>query len=280
MEGRAARRRLPHLVVRGARRPTRAPRPSSPSAPVCARTSSRPTRRSIPSGFRWCTTGSTRSCGSDAPDEDVVRRHGVDPDKPSVVFVGRITRQKGLPYLLRAAASLPPDVQLVLCAGAPDTTEILAEVEGLDDRAQGRARRASSGSPRCCRATRSSRCCRAATVFACPSVYEPLGIVNLEAMACELAVVATATGGIPEVVVDGETGWLVPIEQVARRHRHPGRPRRLRRRPRRRAHRRRLRRGPGPRTSAWPVGRGRWSTSRGPRSATGPWRSTEQVLGR
>ncbi len=147
----------------------------------------------------------------DAPD--VVRRHGIDPDRSSVVFVGRITRQKGLPYFLRAAAQLPPDVQLVLCAGAPDTKEIAAEVEQLVADLQ---------------ATRSgvvwidemlpqpeiAAILSAGTVFACPSVYEPLGIVNLEAMACELAVVATATGGIPEVVVDGETGWLVPIEQL------------------------------------------------------------------
>ena len=116
-------------------------------------------------------------------------------------------------YFLRAAAALPPEVQLVLCAGAPDTPEIEAEVRGLvDDLA----------------ATRSGvvwiaemlprpdvvALLTAATVFACPSIYEPLGIVNLEAMACETAVVATATGGIPEVVVDGETGWLVPIEQA------------------------------------------------------------------
>ncbi len=146
-------------------------------------------------------------------DEDIVRRHGVDPDQPSVIFVGRITRQKGLPYLLRAAASLPPDVQVVLCAGAPDTPQILAEVEGLMDdlkaKRSGVVWIAEMLPRREVVALLSS-----ATVFACPSVYEPLGIVNLEAMACELPVVATATGGIPEVVVDGETGWLVPIEQV------------------------------------------------------------------
>lgn len=148
-----------------------------------------------------------------ADDLDVVRSHGIDPDRPSVVFVGRITRQKGLPYLLRAAAALPPEVQLVLCAGAPDTPEILAEVEGLV--AELRAHRdgivwIQEMLPR----AQVVAILSAATVFACPSVYEPLGIVNLEAMACELAVVATATGGIPEVVVDGETGWLVPIDQV------------------------------------------------------------------
>jgi len=143
-----------------------------------------------------------------------LRRHGVDPDRPSVVFVGRITRQKGLPYLLRAAAELPPEVQLVLCAGAPDTPQLMAEVEAL--MAELRVGRAgvvwiTEMLPR----AEVIALLSAATVFACPSVYEPLGIVNLEAMACELAVVATATGGIPEVVVDGETGWLVPIEQVA-----------------------------------------------------------------
>ena len=146
-------------------------------------------------------------------DEAIVRRHGVDPDKPSVIFVGRITRQKGLPYLLRAAAALPPDVQLVLCAGAPDTPEILAEVEHLMGELTA-TREGVVWIPEMLPRNEVVALLSAATVFACPSVYEPLGIVNLEAMACELAVVATATGGIPEVVVDGETGWLVPIEQA------------------------------------------------------------------
>ena len=147
-------------------------------------------------------------------DEAVVRGHGVDPERPSVIFVGRITRQKGLPYLLRAAASLPPEVQLVLCAGAPDTPEILAEVEQLMAELTA-TRDGVVWIPTMLPRRDVVALLSAATVFACPSVYEPLGIVNLEAMACELAVVATATGGIPEVVVDGETGWLVPIEQVA-----------------------------------------------------------------
>ncbi len=145
---------------------------------------------------------------------EVARKYGVDPTRPSVVFVGRITRQKGLPYLLRAAAKLPPEVQLVLCAGAPDTPEINAEVGALiAELRQGRHGVVwiAEMLPR----TEVIALLSSATVFACPSVYEPLGIVNLEAMACELAVVATATGGIPEVVVHGETGWLVPIEQVA-----------------------------------------------------------------
>jgi len=146
-------------------------------------------------------------------DGAVVRKHGVDPARPSVVFVGRITRQKGLPYLLRAAASLPPDVQLVLCAGAPDTPHILAEVEQLMDELTA-TRDGVVWIPEMLPRHEVIALLSAATIFACPSVYEPLGIVNLEAMACELAVVATATGGIPEVVVEGETGWLVPIEQV------------------------------------------------------------------
>ena len=147
------------------------------------------------------------------PDPDIARKHGVDPDRPSVIFVGRITRQKGLPYLLRAAAELPPEVQLVLCAGAPDTPEILAEVEGLMDSLRAK-RDGVVWIPEMLPRGEVIALLSVSTVFACPSVYEPLGIVNLEAMACELPVVATATGGIPEVVVHGETGWLVPIEQV------------------------------------------------------------------
>ena len=145
---------------------------------------------------------------------DVVTRLGIDPEIPSVTFVGRITRQKGLPYLLRAAKSLPPEVQLVFLAGAPDTPEIAAEVETLIDELRATRERvvwvaAMLPKPEVIQVLTHS------TVFVCPSIYEPMGIVNLEAMACETAVVATATGGIPEVVADGETGLLVPIEQVA-----------------------------------------------------------------
>ncbi|WP_312293408.1 glycogen synthase [Dermacoccus nishinomiyaensis] len=153
-----------------------------------------------------------------APDHsdaalEIARRHGVDPERPSIVFVGRITRQKGVPFLLRAMRQVPANVQLVFCAGAPDTPEILAEVEGLID--QLRAERDGVvWIPDMLPREEVVALLSQATTFVCPSVYEPLGIVNLEAMACEAAVVATATGGIPEVVVDGETGWLVPIEQV------------------------------------------------------------------
>jgi alpha-maltose-1-phosphate synthase len=146
-------------------------------------------------------------------DPDLVRSLGVDPDRPTVIFVGRITRQKGLPYLLRAAAGLPPEVQLVLCAGAPDTAEIMAEVTGLVRDLQ-EQRSGVVWIERILPRPELTALLTAADVFVCPSVYEPLGIVNLEAMACGTAVVGTATGGIPEVVVDGETGRLVPIDQV------------------------------------------------------------------
>ncbi|WP_062073444.1 glycogen synthase [Demequina sediminicola] len=149
-----------------------------------------------------------------AKADAVVKRWGIDPSRPAIVFVGRITRQKGLPYFLRAVETLPDDVQVVLCAGAPDTQEIAAEVSGLVAGLQERR----SGViwidehlPR----PELVAVLDACTAFACPSVYEPLGIVNLEAMAVGLPVVATATGGIPEVVVDGETGILVPIDQVS-----------------------------------------------------------------
>jgi starch synthase len=146
-------------------------------------------------------------------DDDRARALGVDPDRPAVVFVGRITRQKGLPYLLRAARLLPKEVQVVLCAGAPDTPEIMAEVtrgvEQLQEERDGVVWIDKLLSNEDLRIVLS-----ASTVFVCPSIYEPLGIVNLEAMACGLPVVGTATGGIPEVIVDGVTGRLVPIDQA------------------------------------------------------------------
>ncbi|MGV8968852.1 MAG: glycogen synthase [Microbacteriaceae bacterium] len=145
-------------------------------------------------------------------DTDILRSLGIDPDRPSVVFVGRITRQKGLPYLLRAAAMLPAEVQLILCAGAPDTPEILAEVKaGVEDLQSQRT--GVVWIDQLLGHRELSAVLTAATTFVCPSVYEPLGIVNLEAMACGVPVVGTATGGIPEVVEDGVTGRLVPIKQ-------------------------------------------------------------------
>jgi len=146
-------------------------------------------------------------------DDALVRSLGIDPDRPSVVFVGRITRQKGLPYLLRAAALLPPDVQLVLCAGAPDTAEIMTEVRAGVAELQ-RTRTGVVWIAEMLGRHDLSAVLTAATTFVCPSIYEPLGIVNLEAMACGAAVVGTATGGIPEVIDDGVTGRLVPIAQA------------------------------------------------------------------
>ncbi|MBA3741558.1 glycogen synthase [Sporichthya sp.] len=144
---------------------------------------------------------------------ELMRRHGIDADRPIVLFVGRITRQKGLPHLLHAARDFDPDAQLVLCASAPDTPQIADEVARLVDGLKadrGGVRWISDVLPR----PELVQLISHASVFVCPSVYEPMGIVNLEAMACETAVVATATGGIPEVVADGETGILVPIDQV------------------------------------------------------------------
>ncbi len=146
-----------------------------------------------------------------APDSgtDVLERYGADPGRPLVVFVGRVTRQKGLSVLLRAAARLDPGTQLMLCAGQPDTAELAAEVTGLvQDLLDTRSGVIWLSGMLARREV--IQLLSHATAFVCPSLYEPLGIVNLEAMACGTAVVASRVGGIPEVVADGETGLLVP----------------------------------------------------------------------
>ncbi|MPZ86461.1 MAG: glycogen synthase [Nitriliruptorales bacterium] len=145
------------------------------------------------------------------PGTDVLVRYGLDPERPIVTFVGRITRQKGLVHLLEAAPRIDPAGQLVLCAGAPDTAEIAAEVERLV--AEVRARRGGVTWIRQVLPRREIvQLLSHTAVFVCPSIYEPFGLVNVEAMACESAVVASAVGGIPEVVVHGKTGLLVSFQ--------------------------------------------------------------------
>jgi len=141
---------------------------------------------------------------------DALRRHGVDASAPTVIFVGRVTRQKGIQYLLEAAHHLDPSVQIVLRAGSPDTPELGHELARQVD-ALRRRRSNVVWIEEMLERWEVIQLLTNADVFCCPSIYEPLGLVNLEAMACEAAVVGSAVGGIPEVVVDGETGVLVPF---------------------------------------------------------------------
>jgi glycogen synthase len=148
------------------------------------------------------------------PDPSVLARHGIDPAVPFVLFVGRITRQKGIIHLVNAIKYFRPGVQVVLCAGAPDTPEIAKEMADSVTLARQRTPNPVIWIPEMLPRSEVISLYTHAAIFVCPSVYEPFGIINLEAMACETPVVASAIGGIPEVVEHGETGLLVTPEAI------------------------------------------------------------------
>ena len=154
---------------------------------------------------------------------DALVRHGIDPKRPYLLFVGRIARQKGIIHLVRAIQYMDPGFQIVLCAGAPDTPEITAEMKAAISAAQAKRSGIIWIDAMVDKETVHQLYAKAA-VFCCPSIYEPFGIINLEAMACETAVVASAVGGIKEVVVDGETGFLVPVDQMSESPFEPTKP--------------------------------------------------------
>ena len=205
------------------------------------------------------------------PGESVLAELGVDTSRPIVAFVGRITRQKGVPHLIAAAHRFAPDIQLVLCAGAPDTPEIAAEVtEAVQELA--RSRTGVFWVREMLPIAKIREILSAATVFVCPSVYEPLGIVNLEAMACATAVVASDVGGIPEVVADGHTGraWCITTRTTGRASSRDWPTRSMRWWPTRSA----------PSSTGRPDGSAVSRSSPGRTSPSRPWRSIGRLLPR
>lgn len=158
------------------------------------------------------------------PDPAALRGFGIDPEVPYVLFVGRITRQKGIVHLVNAIRYLQPGAQVVLCAGAPDTPEIAAEMSAAVERARAESPHRIIWIREMVSRPAAIALYTDAAIFICPSVYEPFGIINLEAMACETPVVASAVGGIPEVVDDGVTGLLVPTGAASTSDVEPGDP--------------------------------------------------------
>ncbi|HEX4084315.1 MAG TPA: glycogen synthase [Chthoniobacteraceae bacterium] len=163
----------------------------------------------IPIIYNGIDTGEYKPIAAD----DALRTYGIDPAVPFILFVGRIARQKGIIHLANAIQYMNPGFQVVLCAGAPDTPEIATEMKSAVAAAQAR-RPGVIWIQEMVNKAAVFQLYSHAAVFCCPSIYEPFGIINLEAMACETPVVASAVGGIKEVVVDGETGFLVPLEQL------------------------------------------------------------------
>ncbi len=161
------------------------------------------------------------------PNLEVLAHYKINPEKPFVLFVGRITRQKGIIHLVNAIKYLRPGLQVVLCAGAPDTEEIGREMEEKVEQARSVTKNEIIWIPEIVPKDRIISLYTHAAVFVCPSVYEPFGIINLEAMACNTPVVASAVGGIPEVVVPNETGLLVPFEPVSANNFEPKNPEQL-----------------------------------------------------
>ena len=256
VEGRAARRRLPAVLVdradgiRGCGRRHRGERRDAQGRPAQL------SRASTPARSRSSTTASTASSGSAPRTTTSCGGTASTPTGPASSSSGGSPGRRACPTSCAPPPSCRPRCSSC-CSPARPTPPRSRRRSRSSSPGCARPATVSCGSPRCCPRAQVIAVLSAATVFVCPSVYEPLGIVNLEAMACELPVVATATGGIPEVVVDGETGWLVPIEQVAGRLRHAGRPGPLRRRPRGRPQRGRVRHRAGrPLRSGRPTPRG------------------------